>query len=116
MPSTSDILSTTGAILFAVALLTLLIICPIITAMKGKGGVFVLGIMFHPCWAFGAIRLAKPDSYWARRFYGPDKIRLARIRFSPNVTTRNVTAQNEIESLPRERLTTRADTSIDHPE
>lgn len=80
----SEFLSNTGAILFALSILALWTVCPIISAMKGKYGMVVLGFLVHPCWAFGAIRLAKPDSYWARRFYGPDKMNLAKIRFPPS--------------------------------
>jgi signal peptidase I len=44
-----------------------------ITALKGKWGVLVLGLVFWPAWVLGAIRLARPDSYWARRFYDNEK-------------------------------------------
>jgi hypothetical protein len=30
-----------------------------------------------------AIRLAKPRSLWARRFYSPDKLHRSLVRFSP---------------------------------
>lgn len=43
------------------------------TALKGKWGVFALGFLVWPAWVFGAIRLAKPDSWWARRFYPAER-------------------------------------------
>jgi signal peptidase I len=44
-----------------------------VTALKGKWGVFALGFLVWPAWVLGAIRLAKPDSWWARRFYPPER-------------------------------------------
>jgi signal peptidase I len=44
-----------------------------ITALKGKWGMLVLGLVFWPAWLLGAIRLARPNSYWARRFYDDEK-------------------------------------------
>lgn len=83
MPTVGNILSATIGILILLTLLALFVISPIVAAMKGKYGLVFLGLLVHPCWAFGAIRLAKPDSYWARRFYGPDKINRAQVRFTP---------------------------------
>jgi hypothetical protein len=54
----------------------------VITVLKGKYGMAVLGLPVHPCWWFGAIRLAKPNSYWARHFYDADQMRQAEIRYS----------------------------------
>jgi signal peptidase I len=44
-----------------------------VTALKGKWGMLVFGLIFWPAWVFGAIRLARPNSYWARRFYDEEK-------------------------------------------
>jgi signal peptidase I len=44
-----------------------------VTALKGKWGMLVLGLVFWPAWVLGAIRLARPNSYWARRFYDEEK-------------------------------------------
>ena len=49
-----------------------------VTALKGKWGVLALGLLVWPAWVLGAIRLAKPDSWWARRFYPPDRRERAR--------------------------------------
>jgi hypothetical protein len=53
----------------------------VITALKGKHGMAALGVAFHFLWWIGAIRLAKPDSFWARRFYDDGKLREAIHRF-----------------------------------
>ncbi|HEY3503078.1 MAG TPA: hypothetical protein VGN37_09905 [Actinocatenispora sp.] len=53
-----------------------------ITALKGKQGMATAGVFFHPIWWVGAIRLAKPESFWARRFYSPEKLAAARERES----------------------------------
>lgn len=69
---------------FAVVVVVVLVawVIPlIVTALKGKRGLALAGILFHPCWWFGAIRLAKPESYWARRFYDSEKLHHAQTRF-----------------------------------
>ncbi len=45
-----------------------------LTALKGKHGMFVCGFLLGLLWIVAAIRLAMPDSVWARTFYGPDKL------------------------------------------
>jgi hypothetical protein len=54
----------------------------VVCGLKGKQGLAFAGIFFHPCWWVGAIRLAKPESWWARRCYGPEKRERADARFS----------------------------------
>ena len=54
--------------------LTLSIIC----MLKGKLVTGVIGVFFQPIAIVGAIRLAKPDSWWAQRFYPKRPRRLAR--------------------------------------
>lgn len=49
-----------------------------VTALKGKWGVFAVGFAVWPAWVLGALRLAKPDSWWARRFYSPERRERAR--------------------------------------
>lgn len=53
----------------------------VITALKGKSGMVLLGLLLHPIWWFGAAMLAKPDSFWAGRFYDERKMARARRRF-----------------------------------
>jgi len=61
----------------------------VICFLKGKGGFAVLGILglLLPVigWAAiaGAIRIAKPDSWWARKHYDARKMDIAHHRFTP---------------------------------
>jgi hypothetical protein len=50
-----------------VAALVLTVLAGVVTALKGKWGFFFLGLVIGPLWIIGAIRSAKPDSYWARK-------------------------------------------------
>ena len=51
--------------------------CGVITALKGKWGIVVVGLFLGPAWILGAVRLARPGSLWARRFYDEDQRRHA---------------------------------------
>jgi signal peptidase I len=57
----------------AVAVLLLSLPFLVVTVLKGKRGVAALGILFWPAAVIGAVRLAKPDSWWARRRYDADR-------------------------------------------
>ena len=75
---TTDVLSTvTSAAL-------VLIVCGI-TFAKGKLVTGLLGLFFLPVAMYGAIRLARPQSPWARRRYvkRPDKLERAQARDAP---------------------------------
>lgn len=54
--------------------------CAPITAMKGKWGSLVLGLLIPLAWIVAASRLAKPNSYSARRFYDDRKLLRAETR------------------------------------
>ena len=54
----------------------------VITGLKGKYGFLAAGLLIGLFWVVGAIRLAKPESWWAKHFYDPKKMRLARERFA----------------------------------
>ena len=62
-------------------LIVLYVVPAVLTALKGKYGYTAVGVLIHPLWWVGAIRLAKPDSYWARRFYTAAKLDRAYVRF-----------------------------------
>jgi signal peptidase I len=62
---------------YAVLLLT----AGLITALKGKWATLVVGLVSF-AWLFGAVRLARPDSFWDRRFHDEDQRRRAR-RLAP---------------------------------
>ena len=70
------------AVILSIVVLTLIVIPGVITGLKGKSGMVVAGLFFHPCWWIGAILLAKPNSWWARRFYDEGKLRRAQDRFA----------------------------------
>jgi hypothetical protein len=50
----------------------------VVTVLKGKLKLGLLGIVFAPLAVVGAVRLAKPSSIWARRFYPEGGWRLRR--------------------------------------
>jgi hypothetical protein len=58
------------------------------TFLKGKTWMAVISIVIGGPFVtiFGAARLAKPNSWWARRFYDPTKISRSHTRF-PGATT-----------------------------
>jgi hypothetical protein len=64
---------------FIVAYITTIVIC----AMKGKWWYASFGCFGFWWWpVIGALRLAKPNSFWARKYYGPEEIKVASERFS----------------------------------
>ena len=50
-------------------------------ATKGKWVMAALGVLLWPVGLVGAVRLARPDSLWARHLYGPAEMARARRRF-----------------------------------
>jgi hypothetical protein len=52
------------------------------TALKGKPWSFLLGFVIGWFWVFGALRLAKPQSWWARHFYEGTKLAESNARFN----------------------------------
>src|SRR5437763_9948690 len=56
--------------------------CSALCAFKGRRGYAVgnLLVVGTPVGWAGAARLAKPGSWWARRFYGPEKLEQAKRR------------------------------------
>ncbi|MDX6624395.1 MAG: hypothetical protein QOE75_2327 [Solirubrobacterales bacterium] len=59
-----------------------------ITWSKGQRVEFVLGfLLLGMIWIVAACRLARPWSWWARRFYGPEKMRRAIDRFGSGTAT-----------------------------
>jgi hypothetical protein len=68
---------------YTVALFVVLIFGPlIVTALKRHWLLFVAGwLTIGLVWWIASLRLARPDSWWARRFYGPDKLARAQERY-----------------------------------
>ncbi len=59
----------TNGILLLLIYIGIMILCE----MKGKPWFTALGLLFIPFSLVGAIRLAKPESYWDRKWYGKEK-------------------------------------------
>jgi lysyl-tRNA synthetase class 2 len=53
----------------------------IVCYLKGKYTIGTIGLFIPLVGAFGAVRLAKPDSPWARRRYGEARLARSRARF-----------------------------------
>jgi hypothetical protein len=76
-------ISTGVQIAYVIALVVVLFLGPVTVAeMKGHdilvaAGWYTLGI----AWWIAAFRLAKPESWWARHFYGPSKTVRAEARW-----------------------------------
>lgn len=52
---------------------------------KGKVLTSLAGLFFAPAVLYGGLRLARPDSPWARRRYGPEKLRRTQERYAHRV-------------------------------
>jgi hypothetical protein len=55
----------------------------LVCVLRGKLVTGVLGTLLPPVALVGAVRLAKPGSWWARRRYSPATVARARERFGP---------------------------------
>jgi hypothetical protein len=66
------------------ALLTLLLVASAINWLKGKRLWATVGLVTGWNWV-PAVRLAKPDSWWARRRYDKGKLRAAKARFAEDL-------------------------------
>jgi hypothetical protein len=66
-----------GAVTIVASTVVVLAIA-IVAVLKGKIVLGVTGMLFPPVGLIGAIRLAKPESAWARRRYPPGSRKLAR--------------------------------------
>jgi hypothetical protein len=58
-----------------------------ITWSKGQRAAFFLGfLLLGMIWVVAACRLARPSSWWARHFYGREKMQRAVNRFDPGAS------------------------------
>lgn len=81
---------TTGAVIGTIVGGLVALAVVVICFLKERRTHGVVGILFQPVAIYGALRLGKPDSYWARRFYGersPAKQARAEARFRPGRRT-----------------------------
>ena len=75
--------------------------CCAVAALKGKYTAAIVGMLIPPVAWFSAIRVARPESRWANRRYGPDSKRLARATVREERRHRRRTrTQNLIGGLP----------------
>jgi hypothetical protein len=75
-------IASATAVAYGLAWLAIVMIPAVITWLKGQRLVFFAGLLFAGIiWLVAAMRLARPDSYWARRFYGPDKLARSKRRY-----------------------------------
>jgi len=68
----------------AFGVIALNLLCALVSMLKGKLALGLLGIFIPVVGVITAIRLAKPASVWARRFYDERKLERARRRFAPH--------------------------------
>jgi type IV secretory pathway VirB3-like protein len=59
----------------ATGLVGLVMLVMVTNLLKGKIGMFLLGFLVSIVWLFGAVFEAKPDSWWARRYYKAGKFK-----------------------------------------
>jgi hypothetical protein len=81
-----DLSGPISAVAIGLAVTIVLVLVPsVITAVKGKPIVAILGLFIWVVAIAGAVRLAKPNSPWAQRRYQPGSAKLARAeaRFGP---------------------------------
>jgi hypothetical protein len=73
----------------ALAVLGLVIYMTVVCVQKGKPWFAALGFLIQWFHIFGAIRLAKPDSRWARKHYGEgtNKLHRSEARFGKRTIT-----------------------------
>ena len=73
--------------LFLLLYVGLWIAAGVVTALKGKPWLLVFGLLVGLCWLCGSLRLAKPQSWWARRFYDSTKMNESKLRFGGGFDT-----------------------------
>jgi hypothetical protein len=71
-----------GRITFSSTALAVAICLPFFVAcvLKGKYRLTLFGLFLFPIWIVGALRLARPESRWAKRWYKPKKLARAQHR------------------------------------
>jgi signal peptidase I len=74
------LLASTTAAVAGVVLLVLLLSAGLVTALKAKWESLAVGLIGVLVWIVAAVRLARPESWWAGRFYGDAKLERARAR------------------------------------
>ena len=68
-----------GALAIALVIATVLLLI-VVSVMKGKYKLALFGAFIPLCALVAALRLARPESRWAKRHYGPKKLARAEAR------------------------------------
>jgi hypothetical protein len=67
---------------YVLFILTLVIAPVVVTVLKRQWLLFAAGwLTIGLVWWIAALRLGRPDSWWARQFYGPEKLGRAQRRY-----------------------------------
>jgi hypothetical protein len=76
------IITPDAGLLLWMLLIPLIVIGGVVTAAKGRFGWLALGLLTGGLiWPLTGLLIATPDSLWARRFYGPERMRRALATF-----------------------------------
>jgi len=81
-----------SAVAYGVGLWLILIVVPgTITWLKGQHALFAAGLVVGGLvWTITAMRLARPDSWWARTFYADEKLARTRARYATPESPNNI--------------------------
>jgi hypothetical protein len=82
--------ANTGAIIASITAIVLVLVSVVTCFLKGRVAHGTIGFLFQPLAIYGGVRLGKPTSAWARRFYGernPKKQARSERRFDPGRRT-----------------------------
>ncbi|WP_230313529.1 hypothetical protein [Nakamurella alba] len=107
----------TGGWWASVASLLVLLALSVICLLKGKVMTGVIGVVFSPLTLVGTLRLAKPTSWWARRFYPPGsrRMRRSRRRFGPDYDRRWNRVRDFFAGAPDPQIAAPAPAGVDVP-
>jgi hypothetical protein len=90
----------TAASVTLVLVVAVLFVLAVITLLKGKAWTAIIGVIFPVALIVGAIRLARPDSPWARWQYKRQPAKLARaITREEQLTLPAIRAKNRVQDL-----------------
>jgi hypothetical protein len=81
--------STGIQVVYAVGLVIVIFLGPV-TVAELKGHDFLVGfgwLTLGVTWWIAALKLARPESWWARHLYGPRKLARAEARYADNPFT-----------------------------
>jgi hypothetical protein len=68
------------SVVLLLATIAAVLVLMVVSVMKGKYKLALFGAFISVCALVAAVRLARPESRWAKRRYGPEKLARARAR------------------------------------